>query len=684
MTRDFAIAVDIGGTFTDLIGYDSRERVFLHAKSLTTPQDLVEGILACVAKSGADLAAATELVHGSTIAINTVLEEKGARTGLVVTRGTRDVYSIGRGNRPDAYNLFFRRPRPFVPRSLTFEVPERILASGEVETPLDEDAVVAACAALRDAHVDAVAVCFLHSYANPEHERRAGAIVRSELPDAYVSLSHEILREYREYERTSTTVVNSYIGPVVSGYVDTLGGRLREQGFGGDLWIMRSSGGVMAPVTAARQPVATMESGPVGGIIAAAEVGRELGHGNVIAFDMGGTTAKASLIRDGTPTIADGYYIGGYAEGHPVLSPVVDVVEVGTGGGSIAWIDEVGALKVGPRSAGAEPGPICYGRGGADPTITDANVTLGRIRHTAFMGGEMSLDVEAARDGIAERVAHPLGLEPLAAAHGIVEIAIAKMAFAVREVSVAKGYDPRDFVLLASGGAGPLHALAIARELHIPRVVVPRYPGHFSAVGMLLTDQRHDLVQTIYTRLDRLDLSRLHAIHREMQSRLEDLIGGDRLRIEAFLDMRYVGQDFTLPVPVDADELARGEPKTIRRRFDEVHQRRYGHNAADEGAEVVNLRMAGFGRREKPRLTDTMRSNASAGPSDRTPVHFEPGTAPVDAPIYSREELAPGARVTGPALVEEYASTTVLFAGDVVTVADNLSLVIDVQNGKGD
>jgi len=678
-TREFTIAVDIGGTFTDLIGYDARDGRFLHSKSLTTPRDLVEGILACIDRSGGDLAAATQVVHGTTIAINTVLEAKGARTGLVVTRGTRDIYSIGRGNRPDAYNLFFCRPRPFVPRSLTFEVPERMLASGEVATPLDEEAVLAACVALREAGVDAVAVCFLHAYMNPEHERRAGAIIRRELPDAYVSLSHEILREYREYERTSTTVVNSYIGPVVSRYVEALDRRLRERDFDGELWIMQSSGGVMAPGAAARRPVAMMESGPVGGIIAAAEVGRGLGYGNVISFDMGGTTAKASLIRDSTPTIADGYYVGGYAEGHPVLSPVVDVVEVGTGGGSIAWIDEVGALKVGPRSAGAEPGPICYRRGGVDPTITDANVALGRIRVSAFMGGEMDLDVEGALAGIAERVAEPLGLEPLAAAQGIVEIAIAKMSLAVREVSVAKGYDPRDFVLLASGGAGPLHAVAIARELHIPRVIVPRYPGHFSAVGMLLTDQRHDLVQTIYARLDRIDPLRVQTIYREMAIRLAEMIGGDSIRVEGFLDMRYAGQDFTLPVPFQEHEIADGGLKSIRRRFDEVHQRRYGHHAADEQAEVVNLRMTGFGRREKPRLVDAAKRTGGAEPSDRAPVRFESGAEPIDAPIYTRDDLAPGDRLTGPALIEEYASTTVVFAGDVVTVTDNLELVVDVR-----
>ena len=679
MARDFSIAVDIGGTFTDLIAYDAAAGRFLHAKSLTTPRDLVDGVLACVDKSGGELGEATEVVHGSTIAINTVLEAKGSNTALLVTHGTRDVYAIGRGNRPDAYNLFFRRPRPFVARALTFEVPERILASGQVLVELDEEAVVAVCASLREADIDAIAVCFLHAYANPEHERRAGEIIRRELPDKYVSLSHEILREYREYERTSTTVVNSYIGPIVSRYVDALDRRLRERSFDGQLWIMQSSGGVMAPQTAARRPVAMMESGPVGGIIAAAEVGRQLGFPDVIAFDMGGTTAKASLIRDCTPTVADGYYVGGYNEGHPVLSPVVDVVEVGTGGGSIAWIDEVGALKVGPRSAGADPGPICYRRGGHDPTITDANVALGRIRPGAFMGGEMDLDVDAARAGIAELVATPLGIEPLAAAHGIVEIATAKMSLAVREVSVAKGYDPRDFVLLASGGAGPLHAAAIARELHIPRVIVPRFPGHFSAVGMLLTDLRHDLVQTIYARFDRVEPKRVLATYLEMAAQLAELIDPERLRVEAFFDMRYAGQDFTLPVPVDAAELEHADLAPIRRRFDEVHQRRYGHHAPDEQAEVVNLRVTGLGRREKPRMVpaaDVAYGNASVA---RASVHFVAGSAPVDAPVYVREELAPATEIAGPALIEEYASTTVVFEGDRVTVAPSLELLIEVQ-----
>src|SRR5256714_4240220 len=363
------VAIDIGGTFTDLLGFDEENRRFVQAKSLSTPAQLVNGIIDCLRKSGIKADRIDELIHGSTIAINTLIERKGAKTGLVVTRGTRNVYIIGRGNRPESYNLLFHKPRPLVSRHLTREIEERLLASGGVHAPISRASVEQACRMLAAEDAEAVAVCFLHSYVDPTHERIAGEMIRQALPDAYLSLSHNILREYREFERMSTTVVNAYIGPKVGGYVKSLKSRLGEIGFRGDLSIMRSNGGVMTPETATERPVAMMESGPVGGIIASAQVGLALGFPNVISFDMGGTTAKASLVRDGAPTLAPGYYVGGYASGHPVMLPMIDVVEVGAGGGSIAWIDGIGALKVGPQSAGADPGPICY-RGGAEPAIT--------------------------------------------------------------------------------------------------------------------------------------------------------------------------------------------------------------------------------------------------------------------------------------------------------------------------
>ncbi len=426
------VAIDIGGTFTDLMAFDEASGRFSQAKSLTTPAQLVQGIIDCLKKSAVDPGAIGELIHGSTTAINTLIERKGAKTGLVVTRGTRDVYAIGRGNRPEAYDLFFHRHRPLVPRHLTREVGGRLLASGAEHEPLDRAGVEDACRRLAAEGVEAVAVCFLHAYANPEHERAAGAIVRRLMPGAYVSLSHEILREYREYERTSTTVVNAYVGPKVGGYVQSLARGLGGVGFRGELTIMQSNGGVMTPEVATGRPVAMMESGPVGGIIAAARVAASLGFANAISFDMGGTTAKASLIRDGEPSTASGYHVGGYASGHPVMVPVIDVIEVGAGGGSIAWIDDVGALKVGPRSAGADPGPVCYGAGGTEPTITDANLVLGRLDPGDFLGGQMVLDAEGAERALRAKIAEPLGLPSAAAAQAIVDIAVSRMSLAVR------------------------------------------------------------------------------------------------------------------------------------------------------------------------------------------------------------------------------------------------------------
>src|SRR4051794_15841031 len=416
------VAVDIGGTFTDLIGFDDETQTFVQAKSLTTPSELTQGVINCLKESGIDPGRIDELIHGSTTAINTLIERKGAKTGLVVTRGTRDVYIIGRGNRPEAYNLFFHRHKPLVSRRMTQEVDERVLASGKVYEPLKKQSLAAACKALKAEGVEAVAVCFLHAYANPDHERAAGAAIKKAMPGVYLSLSHDILREYREFERMSTTVVNAYIGPKVGGYVKDLRSGLGRIGFSGDLSIMRSNGGGMTPEVATERPVAMMESGPVGGIIASAQVGLALGFSNVISFDMGGTTAKTSLIREGETTLAPGYYVGGYASGHPVMLPMIDVVEVGAGGGSIAWLDDVGALKVGPQSAGADPGPICYRGGGTEPTITDANVVLGRLDPDNFLGGTMKLDAEGARRGIEQKIAKPLKLDTVAAAQASGEI----------------------------------------------------------------------------------------------------------------------------------------------------------------------------------------------------------------------------------------------------------------------
>ncbi len=676
-----AVAIDIGGTFTDLIGFDDRASRFVDAKSLTTPANLVQGIIDCLRKSGLAANVIDELIHGSTIAINTLIERTGAKTGLVVTNGTRDVYIIGRGNRPEAYNLLFHRHRPLVPRHLTREVAERVLASGAVHEKLDRAGVEAAARTLAAEGVEAVAVCFLHSYVNPDHERAAGEIIRAALPDAYLSLSHEILREYREFERTSTTVVNAYVGRKVGGYVRNLKGKLEGIGFRGNLSIMRSNGGVMTPEVAEQRPAAMMESGPVGGIIASARMGEKLGYDNVISFDMGGTTAKTSLIRGGEPTMAPGYYVGGYASGHPVMVPMVDVVEIGAGGGSIAWRDDIGALKVGPHSAGAEPGPICYRGGGTEPTITDANVVLGRLDPHNFLGGTMVLDADGAKRGIEQKIAEPLGITATQAASAILEIAVNKMSLAVREVSVEKGYDPRDFVLVASGGAGPLHVLAIARELHIPAVIVPLFPSHFSALGMLLADERHDFIRTYYGDLAEIDFGDLMKALDEMVAEAEDSLRHKRGAVrQIHLDLRYAGQEFTLPVPVTPAQLKKGDRHAIRSAFDRLYDHRYAHHSPEEPVEMVNIRLAVIGKR--PKLTFPRKRAGKRGAVGRRPVYLNSADKPVACPVYARAALAPGARVKGPALIEEHGTTTVLYPGDTCRVAPSGELIIATGRGR--
>jgi N-methylhydantoinase A len=677
------VALDIGGTFTDLVFYDSETGTLGHGKSATTPTRLIEGITQTLAKANVNLADVADFVHGSTIAINTVLERKGAATALIVTEGTRDVYAVGRQNRPDAYDIFFHRPRPLVPRRLTFELAERVTPRGVI-TELTDDAIAAVVEQVRASGVESVAVSLLHSYARPEHEVRVGDALVAGLPDLYVTLSHDILRSYREYERTSTTVLNAYVGPKVRAYLDDLSELLRSGGFTGQLFIMQSNGGAMSPEVARRTPVAMMESGPVGGIAAAADFGRLLNLPNVIAFDMGGTTAKASLVADYQPTIADGYHIGGMASGQPLMLPVVDVIEVGTGGGSIARIDEVGALQVGPESAGGQPGPICYGWGGTRPTVTDANLVLGRLGASEFLGGEMPLDVTAAAKGIADQVAGPLGLSVVDAAHGIVEIAKAAMALAVRAVSVERGYDPRDFALIGFGGAGPLHACAIARDLHIPTVVIPPFPGHYSAVGMLGSSLRHDLVRTVYVSFEHVAWAEVRQIAEELvaagrKQLADEGVNDADMSLDIGLDLRYVGQEFTLTVPVSSKVLLTGDALKIRSDFADVHRQRYGHAAPTEAVELVNVRVAAVTPRPQPVLQ--VLGETGSALRGRRPVVFDRGVPPLDTPVYDRELLAVDEEVTGPAIVEEYASTTVLWPGDTLRRGGGGELVIQIAGG---
>ena len=672
------VAVDIGGTFTDFLGYDTTSGTLLSSKAPTTPQALEHGIRDCLTKAGVSVDAIDSFVHGSTVAINTVLERKGARTALVVTKGTRDVYKIGRGNRPDAYDIWFKRPEPLVPRYLTFEVEERLLATGEVHTPLNVVQAESIAQKVASIGVEAVAVCFLHSWCNPAHEAEMGGLLNSNCK-IYRSISHEILREYGEYERISTTVLNSYIGPKVSAYLEGLERLLAEEGFGGKLRIMQSNGGAMSSPLARRLPVAMLESGPVGGFIAAARIGAALGYSNVIGFDMGGTTAKASPARNGEPQMSHGYHIGGYASGQPMMLPVVDTVEVGSGGGSIARVDATGSLKVGPVSAGADPGPACYGKGGTEPTVTDANVVLGRLDPNRFLGGEMPLDVEAARKAIERSIARPLGLSETEAARAIIQIAVMNMSLAVRQVSIERGDDPRDFAMVAFGGAGPLHACEVARSLHIPLVVIPNFPGQFSASGMLMAEPRHDFVRTYYRPLDQTDFSGLHRIAAEMEALAQERIGSADIRMRHFLEVRYTGQDFSLPISVDPKCYADGYQATVRDSFHELHQIRFGYHDADLALEIVNARLAAT-------AASIMQTLPAPPPcQDRARIGTRPvifNTDAVECPIYRRESLASSERIDGPAVIQEYASTTILFPEDCAAVAPSGELLIRVGGSE--
>ena len=679
------VGVDIGGTFTDLVGcIDGR---IVTSKTSTTPADPTLGVAESLRLAACDLPGLSEVLHGSTIAINTVLERKGARTALITTKGFRDVYAIGRSNRIEAFNLFFHRPKPLVPRHLTFEIDERLDPAGNVLTPLDPAAVEKLALHLRDLGVDSVAVCLLHSYADPTHERAVGEILRRVCAGMFVTLSHEILREFREYERTSTTVLNAYVGPRVRNYLQTLEGYLRGEKFAGKIHIMRSNGGVMSIAQAQAQPVSMMESGPVAGMIGAGRLAKHLGIARCIGFDMGGTTAKASLITDGNPAVEEGYVIGDQASGQPMQLPVVDIVEVGTGGGSIAWVDGAGGLHVGPRSAGADPGPACYGKGSLDPVITDADLVLGRINARRFLNGGMQLDVAASGRAIEARVGKPLSLSVGEGALGIVTIADTAMSLAVRAVSVNKGVDPRDTAMIAFGGAGPLHAVAIAREIFVPRVIIPKLPVTFSALGMLMASWRQDFVRTLIGRVEHLDAALVARVFEELAADglaqlARDGIARHGADFRFYADLRYVGQEHALQIPLRDAAMLTGDTLEIRELFHVEHDQRYGQAAIEEALEVVNLRLVLTAARNDTIAEEWMAEPWT--PTDEAPettrdVIFTDPEKPLSARILWRPALPAGMTFEGPAVIEEPNSTILIHPGDKVTVTQTGHLVIDLH-----
>lgn len=680
------VAADIGGTFTDVAAFDARQGRLLLGKTLTTPSHLVQGILQGLEKAGIALEEAQLFLHGSTVAINTMLERSGARTALITTRGFRDIYEIGRINRPDSFNLRHRKHQPLVERDLRFEITERLLADGSVHEPLNKAELEKLIDHLATLNLDAVAVLFLHSYRNPAHEQMVRARLKKRLPHLFVSISSDLSQEYREFERTSTVVANAYIGPRVDRYLGEIEDKLVQVNFGGQFFVVQSTGGLYALREAREDCVRMMESGPASGVIGTQVLCEALGIAHAIAFDMGGTTAKAGVVRHGEALVTNSVMIGGYLSGLPLLTPMIDIHEVGTGGGSMATLSATGALRVGPQSAGASPGPACYGLGGTQPTVTDANLLLGRLDPAHFLGGEMALDLKAAQSAMKSQIADPLKMDITAAAHGILQIAAASMSHAVKGVTTDRGLDPSAFPhLFAYGGAGPLHASMVARELRIPHVIIPRAPGHFSAFGMLLADFRKDLVRSQFVSLEGVAMTQLRDWFAELeqpglQSAAASGLQFQRMVVQRYLDMRYVGQEHAVTVEISAAALKSPNKALIKAAFDRAHEERYGRGSPNEAAEIVSIRSAISGVMKKPKLEKIATGKTKplvTALRDKRRAYF--GSAGwCLTPVYQRDRLLANNTVQGPALIEEHATTTVVQPGDLLKVDayGNLHLTI--------
>jgi N-methylhydantoinase A len=680
--KQLRIGVDIGGTFTDVTVMDTSDGSVAFGKSLSTPDDLVRGILSAIGVTGRSPRDAEFIIHGSTVAINAILERKGAKTALVTTKGFRDVYEIGRVNRPDSFNLAFKKHIPLIPRALRYEVTERMLYDGSVSVALDENDARDVAQAIKAEDVESVAVLFLHSYVNIAHEQRMVELLREALPDAFVTASHHVSREQREYERTSTIAANAYVGPRVSTYLERLERHLEGDGFTGNLLIMQSSGGLCDVATAREQCIQMLESGPAAGVVASKTVSDALGLGDVICFDMGGTTAKACVLQAGAAALSSDYFIGGYNEGLAIRIPVLDIKEIGTGGGSIASVDDAGGLHVGPESAGAAPGPACYGNGGTLPTVTDAHLLLGHLAADRFLAGRMQLDTNAATAAVAQHVATPLGLDVPLAAGGIIAIATAAMANAVRAVTTERGLDPRDFALVAYGGAGPLHAVDVARELAIRTVIIPQAPGTFSAFGMLTADLRREYAQTYRTPLTAEGLRGTETFFATLEAEATTWlqsagVPSESTLLEHAVDVRYVGQNYSVTIPLEPGS----DQATVKAAFDAAHQQRYSHSAPEEAAEIIAARVSIVGRLSKPVLTELAAGSGTsiaAAVLGKRRVRFDPRSE-VDATVYDRARLLAGDTFAGPAIVQEDGSATVIPPGVQVAVQPSGHMILTVD-----
>ncbi len=682
LPKPLRAGVDIGGTFTDLVAFDSTTGELSMSKSFTTPADRTDGVLEVLAGGGVALGDVSQFVHGTTTATNAVVERKGGRVGLISTAGFRDTLEIMRINRERHYDLQWASPVPLVPRRLRFEATERVDYRGRVVTPLDTEALAETVATMRADAVESIAVCFLFSFMNPVHERQARDVISRLWPDVPISISSEILPEIREYERSSTVVIDAYVKPVMGAYFENLDMRLASGGMECGVTVISSGGGIVPVAEAKATPVRTLQSGPAGGVIGAAHLGAQSGYRNLLAIDVGGTSFEVSLIEDGVPSRTT----EGFIEwGIPFKIPLVDVKSIGAGGGSIARIDPGGLIQVGPDSAGSEPGPVCYRKGGTLPTLTDAYVTIGLIDPAYFLGGRVQLDADAAREAISDQIADRVGMAVTEAALGIVRVAEASMVGAMRIVSTQRGYDPRDYAMIVYGGAGPVSAVELARELGVGTVLVPRFPGAFCAFGGLCADIRFDFVRSYLRRMEELDLGTLTALSEELLVEGEAAmtrIGVTTVPMMQFTaDVRYSGQNFEVNVPFPSGPVTEATITEVVDSFHAEHLRLFGHHKEDEALEFVSLRLAVISATEKPVFTPP-RPQGSPEAKGRRSLFSTSGQI-VEAPVFDRSALDVGWTHPGALIIEEPDSTVVVRGTNDSTAIDDLGNIVINVAGSG-
>lgn len=679
------IGVDTGGTFTDVCLYDEETHEVSVAKVSSTPSDpgqaVIAGVRAALATNddAAGFSRISYLAHGTTVATNALLQTKGAKVALITTKGFRDLLELGRQRRPKLYDLQAQKPAPLIPRDLRLEVKERVTYDGTIAADAEINDIREQVRKLKEQDIEAVAVCFLYSYLRPEHEMQVRRVLEEELPGIFLSISNEVLPEFREFERLSTTVINAFIGPTMSTYLSRLRGKLESEGLSTVPKVTQSNGGVMSFKLAERLPVRTVLSGPSTGVVGAARLASQSGIGNIITFDVGGTSSDVALVRNGRPTAANGMVL----DGRPIQAPMLDINTVGAGGGSIAWVDDGGHLKVGPQSAGAYPGPACYGLGNEEPTVTDANVVLGVLNQTHLLAGEMPIDASKSFAAV-KRLGDKLGMNVVDAAQGIISVVTANMAKAIRVISVQRGYDPGDYALVAFGGAGPLHSSRLAVELGMKRTLIPHRPGAMSAMGMLMTDLRSDYTRTVRVPLQEAHMDVYISTFKALQAEAESWFSEEKLplvkrHIHRVLDVRYVGQNYEIGIDVPEGEINAAWLAAIRHSFNAAHRARYGYDNPDAAIEAVTFRLEAIGEVPQAKFPRHERAKEPIEEAvmGRRDVYFPELEEYVDCPVYDRQKLGAGHVVHGPAIIEQYDTTTLVLPETKARVDDYLLIIIE-------